>query len=255
MAFLNQDKIDEHSEKIFWENRKVGITGASGTLGMALAKVLREKGSFVFGITHRSIEKKVDVKDGPNQWVHWHCGNEKELDKLLGNLDILILNHGINPGGNLDTDSLNKAIEVNALSNWRLIESFAKIALGQQDTSRYKEIWINTSEAEIQPAFSPSYEISKRLIGQLVSFKYSSLTTDEQKKLRLKKLILGPFRSQLNPIGIMNADFVANTIINKSIGSSKLVIVTPNPITYLIMPLTEMCREIYFNFFKFQSKT
>ena len=39
-----------------------------------------------------------------------------------------------------------------------------------------REIWVNTSEAEIQPAFSPAYEISKRLIGQLVSFKYSSLT-------------------------------------------------------------------------------
>ncbi|KGG16482.1 MULTISPECIES: SDR family oxidoreductase [unclassified Prochlorococcus] len=243
--------IQVEPTKSIWKNRRIGITGASGSLGMALSTELRSKGSFVIGLTHGSTTQTFDSAKGPNKWIQWECGEERKLEEVFKGLDVLILNHGINPGGNLDLDGLNKAIEVNALSNWRLIEYFEKALSSQTIDSTAREIWINTSEAEIQPALSPSYEISKRLIGQLVSFKNNSLTNKQKKRLIIRKIILGPFKSQLNPIGIMNANTVAGQIIQKATSiSNRLIIISPNPLTYLIMPMVELLRSLYFQLFK-----
>ncbi len=250
MSLNNQEVFTGKRIKPVWQGRRIGITGASGSLGLALSKILRDKGSFVIGLTHKTLTGKEDCKEGPNQWIQWDCGEEKKLSKILKSLDVLVLNHGINPGANLDIDGLNMAIEVNALSNWRLINCFEELAYQLKDTSYPKEVWVNTSEAEIQPALSPSYEISKRLIGQLVSFKQSSLSKERKSKLIIKKLVLGPFKSNLNPIGIMNPKSVADKIINKSLSNSTLIIITPNPITYCLMPLTEIIRSLYFRLFK-----
>ncbi len=246
--------IEEQTSKHHWRNRRIGITGASGSLGMSLSREFRSKGAFVVGLTHNNIPENCNLNEAPNQWIQWNCGEENKLDDILEKLDILVLNHGINPGGNLNIDCLNKAIEVNALSTWRLIERFEKLIFNKKNNHQSKEIWINTSEAEIQPAFSPSYEISKRLIGQLISFKQCSLTQEEKSRLKIKKIILGPFKSKLNPIGIMSADLVANLIIKKSYYCSKLIIITPNPITYIIMPLIETTRRLYFEFFKINNE-
>jgi len=237
--------------KTDWKNLKVGITGASGSLGLALSKNFRSKGCFVIGLTHKEVPKQLLSNDSiPNQWVRWNCGEEAKLDDLLKTLDLLILNHGINPGANLDSKALNKALEVNALSYWRLMERFEEIVLNQKENTTDKELWVNTSEAEIQPAFSPSYEISKRLIGQLVSFKTCSLTQDQKLQLKIKKIILGPFKSKLNPIGLMKADLVAEKIINQASIQKKLIIVSPNPITYFLIPINELLRSLYFQLFK-----
>ncbi len=250
MTFRNQEKIHNKNHTKKWADKRIGITGASGSLGISLSKEFKSKGAYVIGLTHQQKAKELNLNEGPNQWVQWSCGKENELSNLLDTLDVLILNHGVNPGGNLNAKALENAIEINALSQWRLIEIFTEISLKQINTDKTKELWINTSEAEIQPAFSPSYEISKRLIGQMISFKYSSLTKDQHSKLKIKKIILGPFQSKLNPIGIMNPDSVARKIINKSIYSSKLIIISPNPLTYILMPIAEISREIYFYFFK-----
>ncbi len=255
MSLQGLDMFQKNIQKNIWENRRIGITGASGTLGKELSKAFRSKGSYVVGLTHRETPHRAQQSnETPNKWVQWNCGKEKELETILTSLDLLVLNHGINPGGNLNTEGLNKALEINALSYWRLIEIFEKISLAKGENHSIKELWVNTSEAEIQPAFSPSYEISKRLIGQMVSFKYSSLTKDQRKNFIVKKLILGPFRSKLNPIGIMKPSLVADKIITNSSKSSKTIIVTPNPITYILMPITEYLRELYFNFFKVRNK-
>ncbi|HGY5537409.1 MAG TPA: short-chain dehydrogenase, partial [Prochlorococcus sp.] len=63
--------------------------------------------------------------------------------------------------------------------------------------------------------------------------------------LRIRKLVLGPFRSGLNPIGLMSADLVASQVIRQANLGLNLIIVTPNPLTYLLMPLTELGRMIY----------
>ena len=108
-----------------------------------------------------------------------------------------------------------------------------------------KEIWINTSEAEMQIAFSPVYEITKHLIGELVSLKRSSLLSEKSNSLIIKKLILGPFKSKLNPQGLLSPEYVAEKIIQKAEREDYLIIVTPNPITHLVMPLIECIRIIY----------
>ena len=104
---------------------------------------------------------------------------------------------------------------------------------------------MNTSEAEIQPALSPAYELSKRLIGQLVSLRWSAPASERVELPKLRKLVLGPFHSDLNPIGVMSADFVAGQILWQAEIGLPLIIVTPNPATLLVMPLVELGRLIY----------
>ncbi len=72
----------------------------------------------------------------------------------------------------IESNEINKALEINSLSHLRLIEIFEDLALSN-NLNKYnsKEVWVNTSEAEIQIAFSPVYEITKRLIGELISLK------------------------------------------------------------------------------------
>ena len=102
---------------------------------------------------------------------------------------------------------------------------------------------MNTSEAEIKAAVSPLSEISKRLQGQLFSLRSLDLAGP---RLRLRRLVLGPFRSALNPIGVMSPEFVAREILRQVSWNCGLVIVTPNPLTYLLMPLASLSRWLYF---------
>ena len=227
--------------------KTVGITGASGALGKELTKIFRQKGYKVIGFTHSKIDSEINI-ESPNEWVRWECGKESTLIYHLKKIDILILNHGIY---NLSRENSNyeNSIKINALSKFKFLNLFEDIALKNKSPSK-KEIWINTSEAEILPALNPSYEVSKSLIGQLVSFKKNLLDKDTKKKLIIKKIILGPFKSELNPIGIMSPEFVSRKIINLANLSSFLIIISPNPFTYLLFPLKEFfnylyCRIIY----------
>ena len=165
-------------------SKTIGITGASGALGKELTKLFRKKGFKVIGFTHSKNNHEIN-HESPNEWIEWECGKELTLKENLKEIDILILNHGIY---NLSSKNVNyeNSIEINALSTYKLINLFEEIALSK-DSKRLKEIWINTSEAEILPALNPSYEISKSLIGQLVSFKKNLLDKNTKKKFRIKK--------------------------------------------------------------------
>ena len=227
-----------------WGDYSIGITGANGSLGRSLTKELREKGSNVIGFTHSKVSNPIN--HGPNTWVQWRCGEEDSLNEVLSKVNILIINHGVNLKGQQTAKAINDSIEINALSSWRLIWNFEKISR-QKPLSHPREIWVNTSEAEIQPALSPTYEISKRLIGQIVSMRWNDLEKDETSSLIIRKLVLGPFRSNLNPIGIMSSDNVAKEVIKKAERNIRLIIVTPNPFTYIFMPITELKRNFYSN--------
>jgi len=229
------------------KGKTVGITGASGTLGQELTKLFRQEGYKVIGFTHSKNDYEINL-ESPNEWIKWECGKESKLKKHLKKIDILILNHGIY---NLSRENLNyeKSIEINALSKFKFLSLFEEIALTNKSLIK-KEIWINTSEAEILPALNPSYEISKSLIGQLVSYKKNFLDKDSKKKLIIKKIILGPFKSGLNPIGIMSPKFVSKKIYNLVNSKRYLIIISPNPLTYILFPLKEFfnflyCRIIY----------
>ena len=222
--------------------KTVGITGASGSLGKELTKLFRQKGYKVIGFTHSKKDCEINL-ESPNEWVKWECGKESTLKKHLKKLDILILNHGIY---NLSRESSNyeKSIEINALSKFKFLNLFEDIARKSESLNK-KEIWINTSEAEILPALNPSYEISKSLIGQLVSFKKNLLDKDTKKKFIIKKIILGPFKSKLNPIGILSPKFVSQKIFDLANSKSYLIIISPNPLTYLLFPLKEFFNFLY----------
>ena len=148
--------------------KTVGITGASGALGRELTKLFRLKGYKVIGFTHSKNDYEKNL-ESPNEWIKWECGKEYALKKHLEKLDILILNHGIYDLSR-ENSNYENSIKINALSKFKFLNLFEDVAL-TSDSFIKKEIWINTSEAEILPALNPSYEISKSLIGKLVSFK------------------------------------------------------------------------------------
>ena len=225
--------------------KTIGITGASGTLGKELTKLFRQKGYKVIGFTHSKNNYETN-NNSPNEWVEWQCGKEFLLKEHLKKIDILILNHGIYDSSKKNS-SYENSIEVNALSKFKFLNLFEEIAL-KDNSSKVKEIWINTSEAEILPALNPSYEISKSLIGQLVSFKRNLLDKNVRKRLKIKKIILGPFKSELNPIGILQPEFVSKKIFDFANSNNFLIIISPNPITYLLFPLKELKNFLYCQF-------
>ena len=222
--------------------KTIGITGASGTLGKELTKIFRKNGYKVIGFTHSKKNHEIN-NYSPNEWIQWECGKEFLLEKHLKIIDILILNHGIY---NLSEKNSNyeNSIEINALSKFKFLTLFEEIAI-KNNSEIVKEIWINTSEAELLPALNPSYEISKSLIGQIVSFKKNLLNKNLKKKLKIKKIILGPFKSELNPIGIMSPEFISNNIYNFSKLNIFLIIVSPNPLSYILFPIKELYFFLY----------
>ena len=69
--------------------------------------------------------------------------------------------------------------------------------------------------------------------------------TKTKKKLKIRKIILGPFKSELNPIGIMNPKFVSNNILNIANLNIFLIIVSPNPLSYILFPIRELYYYLY----------
>ncbi|MDA9714025.1 SDR family oxidoreductase [Prochlorococcus sp. AH-736-N10] len=222
--------------------KTIGITGASGALGKELTRLFRQKGYKVIGFTHSKTNYEINP-ESPNKWIKWESGKESSLKKQIEKIDILILNHGIYDLSRKNSN-YEKSIEINALSKFKLLNLFEDIAL-TNDSLTKKEIWINTSEAEILPALNPSYEISKSLIGQLISFKKNLQDKNTKKKLIIKKIILGPFKSELNPIGIMSPKFVAKKIYQLASTKKYLIIISPNPLSYLLFPLKEFFNFLY----------
>ena len=229
--------------------RTVAVTGASGSLGQALLLELHHQGAALVALTSSSAELALTNQQGhPIQLeqVRWSCGQEQALGPVLQRCDVLVINHGFNSHSDRSPEAVARSLEVNALSSWRLLELFAEIAQADPAGRSRREVWMNTSEAEIQAAVSPVYEISKRLQGQLLSLRSLDLAGP---KLRLRRLVLGPFRSALNPIGVMSAAFVAREILRQVRWNCGLVIVTPNPLTYVVMPLAALSRWLYFRSF------
>jgi len=226
----------------------VAITGASGALGQALLQAWHHRGAQLIAISSRDQPLTLRDRDGgiiPLRQVRWQTGQEASLAAELAGVDVLVLNHGINSHQARSQEASAMALEVNALSSWRLAELFAQQAARRPGRAA-PELWFNTSEAEIQPAVSPLYEISKRLLGQLISLRSLDWASGVR-PIRVRRLVLGPFRSELNPIGLMGAGFVANQVLTQAHWGCNLIIVTPNPLTYVLMPLTTLGRWLYYS--------
>jgi NAD(P)-dependent dehydrogenase (short-subunit alcohol dehydrogenase family) len=226
----------------------VAVTGASGALGRALLQRWHHRGARLVAISHSSAPLQLHDRAGaliPMQQLTWQVGQEQALLTELATVDLLVLNHGVNLQKQRNAEATARSLEVNALSSWRLLEGFAALVASRNEAERTArprpEVWINTSEAEIEPAFSPLYEISKRLLGQLLSLR----SLDLARAVRIRRLVLGPFRSALNPVGLMPVGFVADQVLLQASLGCNLILVTPNPLIYVMMPLTTLSRWLY----------
>ena len=218
------------------KGKTVAVTGASGTFGQALLQQLQNQGAKVIALTSRPLAPEA-VPAIPT--YHWQIGQESALGELLANVDILVINHGINVHCQTTAEAIQRAYEVNTFSGWRLLELFlATVRTNAQIAT--KEVWVNTSEAEVGPALSPLYELSKRAMGDLVTLRRLDAPCV------IRKLILGPFKSNLNPIGVMSAAWVAKQVVKAAQRDTRNIIVTINPLTYLTFPLKEFLVSLYF---------
>jgi len=220
------------------KGKRIAVTGASGTLGRALLAELAKHQARPIALTRSeqaAFAPDIDV-------LTWQPGAEANLRSALKSIDILVINHGLNVHGARDTTAIEQSLGANALSGWRLMEVFFSTVETSAERAN-KEVWVNTSEAEVSPAFSPLYEVSKRLMGQLVTLRRLDAPCV------VRKIILGPFKSQLNPIGVMDAHWVAWAIVALVKRNVRNIIVTINPLTYLVFPLKEASQTLYFRLF------
>jgi hypothetical protein len=220
------------------KDKVVAITGASGTLGQSLIEELTGQGAKVVALT---TTPEAEFKPGVTVW-HWQLGAEVDLATRLQGVDILIINHGVNVYGDRSPAAIQKSYEVNMVSAWKLAELFLA-TVTESSHKALKELWINTSEAEVNPAFSPLYELSKRALGDLITLRRLDAPCI------IRKLVLGPFKSQLNPYGVMSGRWVAWAIVALAKRDVRNIIVTINPITYLVFPIKEFCQSLYFRWF------
>jgi monoglucosyldiacylglycerol epimerase len=220
------------------QGKTVAVTGASGTLGRALIAELAKQGAKPIALT---TSANSDIP-GATKVISWRAGQEAELREVFQKIDILLINHGINVMGDKSVRAIEQSLEVNALSGWRMMEVFLE-TVDNRTGRATKEVWVNTSEAEVNPAFSPLYEISKRLMGDLINLRRSDAPCI------IRKLVLGPFKSNLNPVGVMSASAIARSILFLAKRDIRNIIVTINPLTYLLFPIKEISQAAYFKLF------
>jgi monoglucosyldiacylglycerol epimerase len=220
------------------QGKTVAITGASGALGQALTQELVKHRAKVVALTTRPDQ----ISQDGIKVLSWQMGDEAALKDDLQKVDILIINHGINVYSARTSEAINSSYEVNTFSAMRLMDIFMTTITGA-DAKATKEIWVNTSEAEVSPALSPLYELSKRALGELITLKrLDNICT-------IRKLILGPFKSQLNPYGVMSATSVAKGILFLVKRDFRNIIVTVNPLTYILFPFKELSTFLYYRLF------
>ena len=234
--FTSVDRIIGTSLSL--KGKVVAVTGASGALGRGLVAELVSQGAKVVTIT---TNPATVFPEGVNV-LAWQSGAEADLLTRLQKVDIFIINHGVNVYGDRSFAALQQSYEVNTFSTIRLAELFLITVTASSDRAT-KELWINTSEAEVNPAFSPLYELSKRTLGDLITLQRLDAPCI------IRKLVLGPFKSQLNPYGVMSAPWVARAIIFLAKRDFRNIIVTINPLTYLLFPIKESCQSLYFRLF------
>lgn len=228
------------------KGKTIAVTGASGTLGRALLQALHQEGAKAIALTSRTgAPLTVQAADGTEQAIPtftWQVGQEADLMDTLEGVDILVLNHGVNVYDDRSPAAIDRSYQINTFSQVRLLDLFLGTVKTNAQIAR-KEVWVNTSEAEVNPAFSPLYELSKRTLGDLVTLRRLD------SPCVIRKLILGPFRSELNPVGVMSGSWVARQIVSLAKRDTRNIIVTINPLTYLLFWPKEWAVSLYFRLF------
>ena len=222
--------------------KTVAITGASGALGRNLIVQLKMAGAKVIGLTSSLREPMTVEVNGHIQsikTVKWDLNQLAELDDVLASTDILIINHGVNLRERSES-AVVETLDVNALSSYRLLERFIRTVNSPCDAAR-KEAWVVTSEAEVAPAHSPIYEMSKRLLGELVTLKRLD------SPCLIRKVVLGGFLSPMSPTGSLSPAWVAKEVVKAAKRDGRNIIVSPyRPWLYVVYPIHEALTSFYF---------
>ena len=104
-------------------NKVVAVTGASGTMGRALIAELQRQGAKPIALT-TSPQSKFTPEI---RVVPWQSDQVAALQPELIDVDILIINHGINVHGARPPAAIAQSLEVNSLSVLALIISAGRV--------------------------------------------------------------------------------------------------------------------------------
>ncbi|EDX83138.1 oxidoreductase, short chain dehydrogenase/reductase family [Synechococcus sp. PCC 7335] len=223
------------------KRKTVVVTGASGSLGKSLIArlILEEAKVIALTSSHTNpIEVEVDGRLVQLKTVLWSVDNLDALDEVLKSADILVLNHGVNRR-ELTEAAVLDSIRVNALSSYALLDRFTHTVKTAFDAA-CKEVWVVTSEAEVASANSPVYELSKRLLGQLVTFKRIN------SPCIIRKVVPGGFISKMSHDSRLSSDWVAQRIIEAVKKDGRNIVISPyRPWVYLYYPMHEWLVSAY----------
>ena len=190
----------------------VAITGASGALGQALLRPgtaaaptgrpdPRHHAADAPGRGRRGDSLAPAHLAGGRRRRHWN--------RCWRSVDVLVLNHGVNLYGARDSAAVAASLEVNALSSWRLLELFARWSSGGRVNGRRDIAPRCGSTPRKRRSSRPSALSTRSASACWGSCSACGPWIWRQPGLRLRRLVLGPFRSALNPIGLMSSGFVA----------------------------------------------
>lgn len=211
-------------------------------MGQSLLKHLIEANAHVIALTSSQIEPitlEVAGKLLALETISWQVGREQDLSKVLERTDVLVLNHGINVHHERTEQAVMKSFEVNTWSSYRLLELFLLTVRTSEEIAK-KEAWVVTSEAEVAPAQSPLYELSKRALSDLVTLRRLDAPCI------VRKVLLGGFRSKMSPTATLSDDWVAKQIINAVKRDIRNVIISYRPWIYIVHPVREFLVSSYF---------
>ena len=215
-----------------YEHRTFAITGADGVFGRALIAYLVARKIKTIALTTRhnsSLTKEYDSKY--IKVVVWKVGNYAAVKDALSEAHILICNHGIKPE-RFDSQSMGRAFEINVESHMVLAEIFFETIKTSLDVAT-KELWINTSCAEVIPVKSNTYELTKKQLG----FAFSLIRLEAPCIVR--KLILEGFRSPLSPNVTIEAADIVPKLMNNARRDRRNIVISRNPLVHLLVIVKE----------------
>ncbi len=183
------------------------VTGASRGIGFQCAKCLAGEGAHVIAVARtvgglEELDDAIREQGGSATLVPLDLLDHEAIDRLglsiherWGKLDILVANAGmlggLSPVDHFDPKTVDKVLNLNLVSNWRLIGSMSPL-LRSADHGR--AVFLTCSQAREDKAFWGLYAASKAGLERLVKG-----WAQECKKtaLRINLLDPGPMRTAL----------------------------------------------------------
>jgi hypothetical protein len=224
------------------QGKTVAVMGAEGALEQALIKHLIEVDARVIALTSfQTGPITIEVADKllALETISWQVECEQDLSKVLEQADVLVLNHGVNVYDQRTEQVVMKSFEVNTWPCYYLLELFLSTVRISEDIAK-KEAWVVCFEAEIAPAQSPLYELSKRSLDELVTLRRLDAPCI------IRKILIDGFRSKRSVTKYLSANWVAKQIINAVKRDIRNVIISYYPWSYIVHPVREFLVSNYF---------